>query len=196
MISLFPIMIGPIQDPRPSLTSIDNKEVLSEFGDSEVATVKSIRKESREDPPGLKEEDALDRVKRDNILSSRSVPLSASNPCEQKLGWPLLRRVNSEMSETPLTRNMSVVQWVMSLPDRSPKKSSFSSSIEESVSERDTSDIEDERQKNRPTTSSVELPKGLEGILDLSSFDCKWFSLQDLKSWTSQFYSGLFPASC
>ncbi|KAF7810781.1 putative receptor-like protein kinase [Senna tora] len=203
------LLQGVIQDPRPSLTSIDYKEVVSEFGDSEVATEKSVYEESREDDDDvteLKQDDVFDRMKRRNKVGSRSISVFVGDPsCESKLGWPLLRRANSGISEIPLARNMSVVQWVMSLPDRSPKKGSFGSSIEESLSERGISDIiEDERHKKSSpsasssssysysysSSSSVELPKGLERILDLNSFDCKWFSLEDLKSWTSQFSSG------
>ncbi|XP_054788061.1 protein kinase STUNTED isoform X2 [Prosopis cineraria] len=179
---------GLIQDPRPSLTSMDDKEFLSEFEDPEVGTVKSTSEETREDVPELKE--VFDGVKGGKKVCSRAISLFAGDPCEQKLGWPLLRRVNSEISETPLARNLSVVQWVMNLPDRSPKKSSCFSSTEESLSERGISYIDDDRQKNSSCSSSFELPKEWEGILDVNSFDCKWFNFEDLKSWTSQFSSG------
>ncbi|XP_028787468.1 probable receptor-like protein kinase At5g18500 [Neltuma alba] len=180
---------GLIQDPRPSLTSMDDKEFLSEYGDSEVATVKSLfYEETREDVPEFKE--VFGGVKGSKKGYSRAISLFVGDPCEQKLGWPLLRRVNSEISETPLSRNLSVVQWVMNLPDRSPKKSSCFSSTEESLSERGISDVEDDRQKNSSRSLSFELPKDLEAILDVNSFDCKWFNIEDLKSWTSQFSSG------
>lgn len=188
MIGLCGMMVGVIQDPRPSLTSIDDKEMVSEFGDSEVATVKSAYEEEQEQ----EQEGVLDRVKKSKkVVGSRSISMFAGDPFrEQKLGWPLLRRAYSGIPETSLARNMSVVQWVMSLPDRSPKKGSFSSSIDESLLE-----SEDERRINSSSSSSLELvPKGFEGVLDLNSFDCKWFKLEDLKSWTSQFSSGLFTA--
>ncbi|KAI9128233.1 hypothetical protein K1719_001226 [Acacia pycnantha] len=182
---------GLIQDPRPSLTSMNDKEILSEYADSEVGTVKSICcEETREDVPELKQ--VSDDIEGSKKVRPRAISLFVGDPCEQKLGWPLLRRVNSEISEpeTPLARNLSVVQWVMNLPERSPEKSSCFSSTEECPSERGISDFEDDRQKNSSCSSSFELPKELEGILHLDLFDCKWFNYEDLKSWTSQFSSG------
>ncbi|MCI33236.1 proline-rich receptor-like protein kinase PERK8-like [Trifolium medium] len=111
------------------------------------------------------------------------------DPSEQKLGWPLLRLADSEISQSRHGRDMSVVQWVMTLPDRSPHSSSQSSSSDENLFERSISEIEDESFKNY-SPQSVLLPKGLEGILNVNSLNCKWFSLEALKSCTSQFSSG------
>lgn len=179
-----------IQDSMPSLTIMDEKEFLSEFGDSEVGTEKSTCCEgTQHDVSELKQ--VFESVKGGNKKEcSRSISMPVGNLCEQKLGWPLLRRVHSEMSEAPFARNLSVVQWVMNLPDRSPKKSSSFSSTEESLSEIGINDFENDRQKVGSCFSSFEMPKELEGIFDLNSFDCKWFNFEDLKSWTSQFSSG------
>lgn len=158
-----------ILDPRPSLTSIDN---LSE---------KSPHQNTKE----LKEEtfDGSERHK------SRSISMFADDPSKRKLGWPLLRKSNSDISQSHHGRGISVVQWVMSLPDRSPHSSPQSSSSDENPFERSVSDIlEDESFKNH-LPPSVLLPKGLEGILNVNSLNCKWLSLEALKSCTSQFSS-------
>lgn len=178
-------------DPRPSLTSIENlsdRIIQSEFGDSVVESVKSTCQNTKE----LKEE-AFDGSER---CMSRSISMFAGDPAKQKLGWPLLRRANSEVSRSSHGRDMSVVQWVMSLPDRSPHKSRQFSSIEENPSERSISDNEDESSKSSSSSPSVELTKGLEGMLNVNSLNCKWFSLEALKSCTSQFSSGWTSASC
>ncbi|XP_061342130.1 protein kinase STUNTED isoform X1 [Gastrolobium bilobum] len=175
---------GLILDPRPSFSSIQNlsdKIIQSEFDDSLVESEKSTPQDTRE----LKEEtfNGSERCK------TRSITMFAGDPAEQKLGWPLLRRANSGISQTRHARDMSVVQWVMNLPDRSPHKSPHSSSsIEENPFKRGISDIEDESSKNS-SPPSVELPKGLEGMLNVNSLNCRWFSLEVLKSCTSQFSS-------
>ncbi|KAK7312257.1 hypothetical protein VNO77_36006 [Canavalia gladiata] len=170
-------------DPRPSLTIIENlsdKVIQSELGDSVV----DMKKSKGQNTLKLKEE-TLNRSER---CKSRSISMFVGDPAEKKLGWPLLRRANSGISETHHARDMSVVQWVMSLPDRSPYKSPHSSSIEENPFERVISDIEDESSKNS-SPQSIKLPKGLEEMLNVNSLNCKWFSLEVLKSCTSQFSS-------
>ncbi|XP_019454230.1 PREDICTED: pto-interacting protein 1-like [Lupinus angustifolius] len=175
---------GLMLDPRPSLTSIGNlsdRVNHSELGDSEAEAEKSTSQNSIE----LKEE-AFDGLERRKL---RSISMFAGDPAEQNLGWPLLRRAKSEITETHHARDMSVVQWVMSLPDRSPKRSHHSCySIEENSSERGI-DMEDESSTNGSPRCVVELPKALEGKLIVNSLNCKWFSLEVLKSCTSYFSS-------
>jgi hypothetical protein len=161
-----------ILDPRPSLTSIDN---LSE---------KSPHQNTKES-----KEETFDGSERQK---SRSISMFADDPYKRKLGWPLLRKSNSDISQSHHGRgiSVSVVQWVMSLPDRSPRSSPQSSSSDENPFERSISDLlEDESFKNH-LPPSVVLPKGLEGILNVNSLNCKWLSLEALKSCTSQFSSG------
>ncbi|XP_045803619.1 pto-interacting protein 1-like isoform X2 [Trifolium pratense] len=92
---------GVIDDPRPSLIS---KVVQSAFEDN----LGNKKSKSQQDNTELEEQS----FKEEMNVSSR---LSTS----QKLGWPLLRRAHTEMS-----RDMSVVQWAMNLPDRSTHISS------------------------------------------------------------------------
>lgn len=165
-------MIGSlIEDPRPSLT---NTVILSDYGDSEVESEKSTCEDSRE----LEEE----RCKK---VFSRSISQLASDSSEQKLGWPLLCRANTDISLGCTARHMSVVQWVMSLPDRSPQKNAHLSSIRDTSSERDiNSDIEDESYKPKI------LSRNWSTDFHPSTLNCKWFSLEVLKSCTCQFSSG------
>ncbi|KAF1899841.1 hypothetical protein Lal_00019973 [Lupinus albus] len=177
---------GLLLDPRPSLRSIGNlsdRVKQSESDDCEVESEKP-RSQNRIE---LKEE-ASNRLERRKLRSSS---MFSGDPSEQKLGWPLLRRAKSEISSTHHhVRDMSVVQWVMSLPDRSPKKSPHScSSIEENPSQRGISDKDDESSKNYSATYFIEVPKGLEGKLSVNSLHCKWFSLELLKSCTAHFSS-------
>ncbi|KAK7258022.1 hypothetical protein RIF29_32402 [Crotalaria pallida] len=175
---------GLMLDPRPSITNTENlsdRVNQSELDDSEVENDKPTYQNTKE----LKEE-ASNILERPKL---RSISMFVGDPAEQNLGWPLLRRAKSEISQTHHARDMSVVQWVMSLPDRSPKKIPQScSSIEENPSERDISDMDDES-SNHGSPSSVEIPKGLEGMLTVNSLNCKWFSLEALKSCTSHFSS-------
>lgn len=178
---------GLILDPRPSLTIIKenlrDRAIHSSICDSIVEIEESTRKNSLES-----KEEAFNGSEKSK---SRSISMFAGDSAEQKLGWPLLRRANSGMSQTLLhTRDMSVVQWVMTLPDRSPhNKSSSSSSTEENPFERSISDVEYESSSNS-SPSSVDIPNGLEEMLNLNSLNCKRFSLEVLKSCTSQFSSG------
>ncbi|XP_057456544.1 protein kinase STUNTED-like [Lotus japonicus] len=176
---------SPIQDPRPSLTStkfLSGTVIRSEFDNSVEKNEISTSQNSIEP-----KQEALDRIQR---LKPRSLSMHAGDPAKKQLGWPLLRRANSGISQTSNARDISVVQWVMSLPNRSPQKSSVCSSIEESPSERGISDIEDESSKNSsPSSVEVELPKNLERMLNVNSLNCKRFSLEVLKSYTGQFSS-------
>lgn len=101
---------------------------------------------------------------------------------EPKPGWPLLRRevaVNIEASKDCEERKISVVQWVMKLPNRT-----FS-----------------------PIPSQAVLAKDLEAILAKNSSSCKFFQYEELqistnyfspenligKGGNSQVYSGSLP---
>ncbi|KAG5118267.1 hypothetical protein AAZX31_12G031700 [Glycine max] len=175
---------GLILDPRPSLTIIKenlrDRAIHSSICDSIVEIEESTRKNSLES-----KEEAFNGSEKSK---SRSISMFAGDSAEQKLGWPLLRRANSGMSQTLHARDMSVVQWVMTLPDRSPNKGSSSSSTEENPFERSISDVEYESSSNS-SPSSVDIPNGLEEMLNLNSLNCKRFSLEVLKSCTSQFSS-------
>lgn len=200
-------MLGLTGDPKPSLTA---RESPSEFGDSEAET-ETVRSISETTPTsqesfffgkcsqdsssssGRGSEDLKNEffslVREHKRGTSRSTSLlSGGEATEQKLGWPLLRRAHSLTPlQSPRARNLSVVQWVMSLPDRSPQLSPHCSTILESPLERQINDIHGVKSH---LSSSGELPEGLENLVKTNSSGCKWFSLEILKSSTSQFSSG------
>ncbi|XP_020574180.1 probable serine/threonine-protein kinase PBL12 [Phalaenopsis equestris] len=81
---------------------------------------------------------------------------------EQKLGWPLLRRsvaANIEALKGGEARKMSVIHWVMKLPDRSLAS----------------------------THSQFYLLKELEIILQINSSCCKFFQYEELQNSTNYF---------
>ncbi|XP_020691430.1 serine/threonine-protein kinase RIPK [Dendrobium catenatum] len=124
---------------------------LYNFGDK---VVKRIRKESRNYC-------LLDHEKmRERNVSSISV-LVKKLP-EAKPGWPLLRRAvtaNIEALKGSEARKMSVIHWVMKLPDRSLPA----------------------------TQSQFDLVKELEIILEMNSSFCKFFQYEELQNYTSYF---------
>ncbi|RRT57567.1 hypothetical protein B296_00047180 [Ensete ventricosum] len=102
-------------------------------------------------------------------LLGRGVPkhLEASREEEASLGWPLLGRgvpKHLEATREEDSRKMSVVQWVMNLPNRSP---SF-------------------------TTLQLDLVQELKTIIGNTNSNCRWFQYDELRSSTNQFCSGSF----
>lgn len=173
-------------DPRPSLSSVEShshKGSESEFGDSEVDTEKSSFEVTQNSKYPMRNSDTESycECKRNSTRSSFNL--------ENKPGWPLLRR-NSSLT-LPHARKLSVVQWVMSLPDRTSQQTSpRCSTIEESPSDiREMSHIVDESIKN---SSLSELSIGLEILLKTSSSNLQWFSYEALKYATSGYSSGFY----
>ncbi|KAF3434709.1 hypothetical protein FNV43_RR21794 [Rhamnella rubrinervis] len=195
-------------DPKPSLATRDSP---SEFGDSEAET-ETVRSISETTPTsqdssffgkcsqdsssssGHGSEDLRNEFfslvhEQKRVISRSTSLLSGGEATKQKLGWPLLRKSHSLIPpQSPRTRNLSVVQWVMNLPDRSLQLSPNCSTIRESPLEREISDIENDSVKSN-LSSSGEVPEGLENLLKPNSFGCKWFSLEVLKTSTSHFSS-------
>lgn len=94
--------------------------------------------------------------------STNSVSASARKFPEPKPGWPLLCKSVTAKTESlngREARKMSVVQWVMSLPDRSSPSAK----------------------------SPVNLIKELEIILRLNSSTCKFFQYEELQNSTNYF---------
>ncbi|KAF5448984.1 hypothetical protein F2P56_029474 [Juglans regia] len=181
-------------DPKPSFSHIEvptSKECPSEFGDSEAESEKSVCEVVQNSRDGLRHngENLKDEVFNLACEHNKLALICTGDPSEQRLGWPLLRRTSSSIPQTPHARKMSVVQWVMSLPDRSPELSDQCSTIKETALERDIGDILHESAKKNGASALRELPKGLEHLLKSDSSGCKWFSHEVLKTATSQFSS-------
>ncbi|CAH2076729.1 unnamed protein product [Thlaspi arvense] len=107
----------------------------------------------------VKSEELLKMGEEKRKISGRSVSLQS---IDQKLGWPLLIRSSSGTPQVHhwQTRKVSVVNWVMSLPDRFPN-----------------------HQQNLNSETSF-VKKQLDDILRDSS---KWFNYNVLKTATSDF---------
>lgn len=127
---------------------------------------------------------------RSNNFISRSDSVLSTDyySMDHRLGWPLRRRANLVAPQAPKQRNVSVVQWVMSLPDRSPLPSFQCSTIFENSN----SDTEISESTSKLILSAFdEAPEGLQHLLQTSSYGCKyWFGLDVLKASTCQFSSG------
>ncbi|KAF3964244.1 hypothetical protein CMV_011446 [Castanea mollissima] len=162
-------------DPKPSFSLIKVptlEDYKSEFGDSEAETASTISEVVQNSRDGV-----FNFACDSKRLSLRSNSRYARDPLDYRPGWPLLRKASSSIPQAPLARNISVVQWVMTLPDRSPQLSPQCSTIKETPFESDISVSLDENPKNC-LSAYGELPKG-----------CKWFSHEVLKMSTSQFSS-------
>lgn len=182
-------------DPRPSFYLPGNsnpRETQSEFADSEASDIErasSVVLQSYEEgsDKGLKDNN-FSLGYEHNKVSRRSNSLFVGDPSEQRPGWPLLRRTNSVIPQAPNGRTMSVVQWVMSLPDRSPPETPQCPDKTESPLGSGIGQFTNKINQNR-SSSWVELPKELELLLKTNSSDCRWFSHEVLKTSTSQFSS-------
>lgn len=108
---------------------------------------------------------------------------------EHTPGWPLLRRTVSPNSEVlSEARNMSVVQWVMSLPNRSLLLTPLS----QIGSEPCRREIYHSRRGSTASSLStwLELPKELETLIVSSSTSCRVFSRDELESSITHFSPG------
>lgn len=113
----------------------------------------------------------------------RSVSLCTD---EQRPGWPLLRRASLPTHKALHSRKLSVVQWVMSLPDRSPPETPQSRSTD-TCSSKSESSLGGRSSHSMWSTELLEEPYTLPFELNLSDFT--WFSYKVLRHATSQFSS-------
>ncbi|XP_060168627.1 protein kinase STUNTED-like isoform X2 [Lycium barbarum] len=195
---------GSFGDPKPSLFLERNstlRDCQSEFGESKISEMgrfscevtrtlerwtngaETKKEESTTSPSGKHKKGSLS-------LGSFSLP--TEDFATDTPGWPLLQTASSLNQPAKVGRKMSVVQWVMTLPNRSmldspksgssPKENRNAFAMENSYSIMDC---------NEKESSSVcnQLIKDLQLILEANSSGCKWFSYDVLKSSTSNFSS-------
>ncbi|CAM8990797.1 unnamed protein product [Rhodiola kirilowii] len=176
-------------DGKPSLHLSKN----SDISESE------IRSESRwsNNLPALCKGDMIEsrsfsrRLKR---VSVRQSSQCTGDPLEQIPGWPLLR-TNSVITlpKATSTRKISVVQWVMSLPDRSPpltpQSSNESGSPLGSESVDSVSNYGDQSDRGKFSWRRSGLHKELGHLLDTNFSHLHLFSYEILSNATSQFSS-------
>lgn len=136
-----------------------------------------------------------------NSLSSISLPIDGFT--KQRPGWPLLQTASRITAPSLEARKLSVVQWVLSLPNRS--SSSSSSSEEVLIIPRSRSEFFDESENSflaglsSPSPSykpiSADLPEHLELLLKTKPTLCKAFSYEIIRKATCQFSSGCLSIS-
>ncbi|XP_035844998.1 probable receptor-like protein kinase At2g42960 isoform X1 [Helianthus annuus] len=210
------LLSGSMRDPRPSFYLIENshlKDTQSEFCESEAS---DMGRHSSEWVRSSKDEDVTPFESRKKALSSVSVALE--DFAHQRPGWPLLR-ANTVLTPSALeAKKMSVVKWVMNLPNRAapagtPQARTPSSSSSDISLKSSESDLRSECSMFTDTSNESDTPKSheLSEIFNIlhktNSSRCQWIGFDVLKASTSDFasenligkggyhdvYKGIFP---
>ncbi|CAN4107352.1 unnamed protein product [Withania somnifera] len=193
---------GSFGDPKPSLYLERNSvsgDCQSEFGESEISDMGRFScevtrtferwtngthsiKEETTSPSGKHKKGSL------SVVSLPTEDFAADTP-----GWPLLQTASLLNEPAKVVRKMSVVQWVMTLPNRSMLDSPKSNSSSSKENQKDfgmenSCSIMDCNEKESASVCN-QLIKDLHLILQENSSDCKWFSYDRLRSLTSNFSS-------
>ncbi|CAI9781996.1 unnamed protein product [Fraxinus pennsylvanica] len=180
------------RDPRPSLHLMGNvtfKDNQSELVESEPSEMGRL---GDEDGGRSLRDEAFNPVKRWIRGSLSSISLKVEDFSQVRPGWPLLQKTFSSITQpAPEARQMSVVQWVMSLPNRSLLEASeLKSNLNEM---NDTLGIQNgisaENSGDYKLSVRREEANHLELIPIKKSSGCKWYSHELLKMSTSQFSS-------
>ncbi|KAI3960601.1 hypothetical protein MKX01_003775 [Papaver californicum] len=126
----------------------------------------------------------LDQLFREEPLS----PVTVKETPQSKPGWPLLRcAVSLNQKESEGARKMSVVQWVMSLPNRTPSLPETPTSLDSDKSDSQFVQEYENAINMKNLSAWGELPKEMELLVRTTSSNCKWFSHKELSNATSQF---------
>ncbi|KAL8109758.1 hypothetical protein AgCh_025743 [Apium graveolens] len=190
---------GFLRDPKPSIhfnKTPASRDGQSEYGDSELSEL------GRNSHEGISScEDGWRDSKHEDLGSfeghrkSLSALSTSSDLVQQRPGWPLLRAASIASPPIHEARKMSVVSWVMSLPNRScsPRTPGSASSLDSIKMEfflgRDSSNLGNSGDYDDSSKGSCEIPEALE-LLKTNSSGTKWFSYDVLKNSTCQFSSG------
>lgn len=114
---------GLLRDPKPSIylsKTPTSRDGQSEFGDSELSEIGRNSQEgisSCED--GWRESKYEELGSFERHRKSLSAFSTSTDLVQQRPGWPLLRTASVASPPIHEARKMSVVSWVMSLPNRS-----------------------------------------------------------------------------
>ncbi|KAL7605189.1 hypothetical protein Lser_V15G17130 [Lactuca serriola] len=189
-------LLGSMRDPRPSFYLIGNsnlKDTQSEFCYSEAS---EMGRHSSEEIKSLKDEELDPFELRKKALSSVSVVIE--DFAHQRPGWPLLR-ANTVLTPSAMeARKMSVVKWVMNLPNRSTPGTPRTPSSNSEISPKSmASDSRSEsslftntsNESGTPIDKSHELPEILNLLLKTNPSRCQWFGFDLLRASTSNFSS-------
>ncbi|XP_057517879.1 protein kinase STUNTED-like [Amaranthus tricolor] len=204
---------GLQEDPRPSF---HKPEIL--HAESSELSSESPKLECQSSESGSIDANSIEFLETENEYANidpekkeaYSLRTSASyNNCiegvaEQKPGWPLLRRSSLPTQKALDSRKMSVIQWVMSFPDRSPPETPQSSSRSSSNSNHDSCSSKSESpigHDNDDTSKSLFSSKSSNSLFndlidqepglpfELKFLDFTWFSYEVLRNATLNFSS-------
>lgn len=190
---------GLLRDPKPSIylsKTPTSRDGQSEFGDSELSEIGRNSQEgisSCED--GWRESKYEELGSFERHRKSLSAFSTSTDLVQQRPGWPLLRTASVASPPIHEARKMSVVSWVMSLPNRSsspgtPGSNSSLDSIKmEFLLGRESSTLGNSGDYDDSSKGSCEIPEALE-LLKTNASSSKWFSYDVLKNSTRQFSSG------
>lgn len=182
--SLMNQSLGAKGDPRPSFhltRHLTLSETYSQISESETpkSTTTSHSRNNN-----------FKNLLKHKTISSYSLSYNSEDSSEQMPGWPLLRTATPLTPRSKEVRKMSVVKWVMSLPNRSPpdtpqSRASFSSVDIENLFRERTSSLS--LGSNSP--KNVELIENLDKLVKAHPFGWKWFSYDVLETSTLRFSS-------
>ncbi|XP_021753068.1 probable receptor-like protein kinase At5g18500 isoform X2 [Chenopodium quinoa] len=205
------IIQGLQEDPRPSFHKARKSNGnQSEFGDSEVSEVDSnssklnCQNSESESTTDISCEELAEVETPKNVcidskkIPQRTVSFNKEDVTEQKPGWPLLRRSSLPTQKALDSRKMSVVQWVMNFPDRSPPDTpqSCGSSNVDSCSTKSESPLgrENDNASNGAFSSKSSQSLWSEFLdqepglpFELNFLEFTWFSYEVLRHATSNF---------
>lgn len=188
-------MPGRGSDPKPSFyDTLSLKDNRSEFGESEISEMSRISLDGRENINS--KDDVISPIERHIKSSFRSISLPAEDFTKQRPGWPLLQTTSSVNQLSQEARKMSVVKWVMTLPNRASSSDASESNSPMSCKTEDSLEIFSPKLAEMSAISEVAntqaLPKDLELILMRNPVGCKIFSHDFLKMSTNEFCSGIY----
>ncbi|KAH6777058.1 hypothetical protein C2S51_008370 [Perilla frutescens var. frutescens] len=186
------LLEGAVLDPKPSFygnDSISVRDNISEFGESEISEMSRFSFDARDGNISSRDDVISPVFGMHKRGSLRSISLPAADFTKQRPGWPLLQTTSSVTQIGVEARNMSVVQWVMTLPRR-PLSDVSSESSSPMSCKTDDSLEGGGMSRSSKGASLQELPKDLELILISNPVGCRVFSLDFLKISTCDFSSG------
>eukprot|EP00268_Persea_americana_P010741 TRINITY_DN14382_c0_g1_i5.p1 TRINITY_DN14382_c0_g1~~TRINITY_DN14382_c0_g1_i5.p1 ORF type:complete len:635 (-),score=103.56 TRINITY_DN14382_c0_g1_i5:1063-2967(-) len=167
------------------------KDDIMKTDDTETGSLSSSASKSSIDLESVEEiEDGNYHHAREQIDEvSSSISLLIRKLPDSTPGWPLLRKAvsaNPEVFKGTEARKISVVQWVMRLPNRS---SSFSSQLQIGLEPYRGEYHESGGEKSARSSLSAwfELPRELEMLFSTNSTKCRVFSHKEVQSSMTQF---------
>lgn len=203
----FNLVIGQDSDQSLAKATMDSSKIVDKQNCSicgpESNSVEQSAEISSENGDEHDESLAIVPVQKVKVASTSISTLIRQLP-EVKPGWPLLRHVDQSGRKTSSNRSsgkqISVVQWAMRLPSRSPsypaaleyKPNTSGQCLDGENGAMVLVGAEGVTSPLSPDSDSETLPKELEGFHEKYSSTCRLFNYQELLIATSNFLPGMF----